>query len=193
MAKSSNFEEIANAGRQEEMANRIVAVDYGNHVRASNGKGHYRNPTIQLPPYIGKERRGVDRERTSAHFRPIRGLHSVLASLSTCLVPPRRHHISFPSNTCEKYTNSASFQIYSMPIPEPIRNTWDDLSLLLYVIRGLTNEKTFLAGPVTHLTFSLGTRYLVPLTSSGWGTGNGKPGPWAKRRHHSTMTLRIAA
>ena len=120
-------------------------------------------PTFQLPPYLGKERRGVERRRTSAHFRPIGGQHSVLASLSTCLVPPRRHHISFPSNTCEKYTNSASFQIYSMPIPEPIRNTWDDLSLLLYLIRGLTNEKTFLAGPLTHLTFSL------------WNTLSGAP------------------
>jgi hypothetical protein len=134
------------------MANRMVAVDYGNHVRASNGKGHYRNSTIQ---YLGKEGRGVDTRRTSAHFRPIRGLHSVLASLSTCLVPPRRHNLSSPSNTCEKYSNSASFQIYSMPIPEPIRNTWDHLSLLLYLIWGLTNEKTFLPGPLTHLTFSL--------------------------------------
>jgi hypothetical protein len=50
-----------------------------------------------------------------------------------------------------------------MPIPEPIRNNWDDLSLLLYLIRGLTNEKTFLAGPLTHLTFSL------------WNTLSGAP------------------
>jgi hypothetical protein len=145
-----------------------------------------------VPPYLGKRRRGVDRGRTSAHFRPIRGLHSVLASLSTCLVPPRRHNLSFPSNTCEKYSNSAHFQIYSMPIPEPIRNNWDDLSFA--ILDPGSHEREDVPGWTPHSSdiFTLEHAIWCPSHPSGWGTGNGKLGPWARCRHHSTMTLRIA-
>jgi hypothetical protein len=139
------------------MANRIVAVDYGNHVRASNGKGDI----TEIPQYCTaasvpwyretRRRQRKDFGPFSTDKRPAFRVSQLIYLSGSSKT--RQSLLSFQH--MRKISNSAHFQIYSMPIPEPIRNTWDDLSLLLYLIRGLTNEETFLAEPLTHLTFSL--------------------------------------